>query len=409
VIDNVETLNTGSFGVTITDNDISAIVVTESGTPASTDVAEGGATDTYNVRLATHPYDDITVTVDPDAQCDVGNGAGVAKTLTVLADNWNVDQTVTVTAVNDLVIELGTQNCTITHAAASVDDEKYDGLAGPGVVGNITDDDFPRVMITTSTGNSVDEAAPSTTDSYTVELYRPPDADVTVNITVTDGQTKIGEGAGTPASSLALVFTPDDWNQPRTVTIHVVDDFVDEDNTHTGAIGHAVVSTATGYSTVPEIWVDNAQDADGAMSVSIGDNDTAGVTVAPTGGSLQTTEAGGADTFTVVLTSQPLQPVAIGISSSDTTEGTADKDHLDFDASNWSVAQTVTFTGVDDAIDDDDVDYTALTAAASSDDPKYDGMAVDDVAASNADDDTAGVRAGPPRSPWSSTRNRWRT
>ena len=48
---------------------------------------------------------------------------------------------------------------------------------------------------------------------------------------------------------------------------------------------------------------------------------TAGITVSPTSG-LVTTEAGGTATFTVVLTSQPTADVTIGLTSSDTTEGT---------------------------------------------------------------------------------------
>ncbi|MEB3884331.1 calcium-binding protein, partial [Lyngbya sp. CCY1209] len=55
----------------------------------------------------------------------------------------------------------------------------------------------------------------------------------------------------------------------------------------------------------------------------------AGITVDPTTG-LTTTEAGGTDTFTVVLTSQPSANVTIPIASSDATEGTADVTELVF-------------------------------------------------------------------------------
>ena len=57
------------------------------------------------------------------------------------------------------------------------------------------------------------------------------------------------------------------------------------------------------------------------MSVTNTDNDTAGITVSPISG-LTTTEAGGTATFTVVLNTQPTANVTIGLSSSDTTEGT---------------------------------------------------------------------------------------
>ena len=74
----------------------------------------------------------------------------------------------------------------------------------------------------------------------------------------------------------------------------------------------------------------------------------------PTSG-LTTTEAGGTATFTVVLNTQPTADVTIALSSSDTTEGTVAPASLIFTTANWNVAQTVTVTGVDDAVDDGDV------------------------------------------------------
>ena len=60
----------------------------------------------------------------------------------------------------------------------------------------------------------------------------------------------------------------------------------------------------------------------------------AGITVTPTSG-LTTTEAGGTATFTVVLTSRPVADVTIGLSSSDTTEGTVSPSSLTFTSANW--------------------------------------------------------------------------
>ena len=51
------------------------------------------------------------------------------------------------------------------------------------------------------------------------------------------------------------------------------------------------------------------------------DNNTVGIIVNPTSG-LTTTEAGGTAAFSVVLNSQPTADVTIGLSSTDTTEGT---------------------------------------------------------------------------------------
>ena len=65
----------------------------------------------------------------------------------------------------------------------------------------------------------------------------------------------------------------------------------------------------------------------------------------------------------MVLNAQPTADVTIGLSSSDTTEGTVAPASLTFTTGNWNVAQTVTVTGVDDALDDGDVAYTIRDGA----------------------------------------------
>jgi len=90
------------------------------------------------------------------------------------------------------------------------------------------------------------------------------------------------------------------------------------------------------------------------------DDDTAGITVSAITGN--TTEAGGTATFTVVLTSQPTADVTIGLSSSDLTEGTLAPGSLTFTAATWNMAQTVTVTGVDDAVADGDRAYSLSPA-----------------------------------------------
>ena len=112
----------------------------------------------------------------------------------------------------------------------------------------------------------------------------------------------------------------------------------------------------------------------------------AGITVTPTTG-LETTEGGGTDTFTVVLTSEPTADVTIGISSDDTTEGTVSPTSLTFTAVNFSTPQTVTVTGVADAVDDGNIAYTVVTDAAVSGDGTFDGINPANVAVTNLDND----------------------
>lgn len=111
------------------------------------------------------------------------------------------------------------------------------------------------------------------------------------------------------------------------------------------------------------------------------------ITVEPTSG-LVTTEAGGTDTFTIVLDTQPTAPVTIDLSSSDESEGTLSAATVTFDATNWDQSQTVTVTGQNDDEEDGDALYTIVTTPAVSTDPDYAGIDAPDVAAVNLDDDS---------------------
>ena len=73
----------------------------------------------------------------------------------------------------------------------------------------------------------------------------------------------------------------------------------------------------------------------------------------------------------------------IGLSSSDTTEGTLSTSSLTFTPTNWNVAQTVTVSGVDDSFIDGNVAFTVVTAAASSTDANYNGRNASDVSVSD--------------------------
>src|SRR5262249_39608108 len=103
--------------------------------------------------------------------------------------------------------------------------------------------------------------------------------------------------------------------------------------------GNVAYIIVTAPATGPDPPYNNLNAA--AVSVTNNDNDIAGITVNPTAG-LTTTEAGGTATFTVVLNTQPLANVTVGLSSNDLTEGTVSPSSVTFTTANWNVAQTVT-------------------------------------------------------------------
>ena len=90
---------------------------------------------------------------------------------------------------------------------------------------------------------------------------------------------------------------------------------------------------------------------------------------------LTTTEAGGTATFTVVLNSQPTADVTIALSrAARRPKARSARRRLTFTAANWNAPQTVTVTGVDDAVADGNQPYTHRHGAATSTDAAYNGL-----------------------------------
>ena len=108
------------------------VAITESS--GTTTVTEGGATDTYSVVLTKQPVANVTVTVNAGPLL-----TAAPNVLTFTTLNWNVPQTVVVTAVDDAVIQ-GPHTATITHTATSAD-AQYSGITVSPVSASITDND----------------------------------------------------------------------------------------------------------------------------------------------------------------------------------------------------------------------------------------------------------------------------
>ena len=173
----------------------------------------------------------------------------------------------------------------------------------------------------------------------------------TFDVTIGLSSSNTGEGTVGAAS---LTFTSVSWSVSQTVTLTGVNDFLID-----GDVVYTVVTTATSgdgnYGSIDP----------GDVSVTNQDDDAAGVTVNPTSG-LSTSEAGGTAQFTVVLTREPTAEVVIGLTSSNTAEGTVLPASVTFTSLTWSTVQTVTVTGVNDLVADGDILYTIATGDATS-------------------------------------------
>lgn len=209
------------------------------------------------------------------------------------------------------------------------------------------------------------------TASFTVVLRTAP----TANVTLTLASLNPNEGTVSPS---VLVFTPANWNVPKTVTVSGVDDVVNDGDIAYSVVTTSVVSADPNYNNLVAPSVD---------LVNI-DNDVSALAVNPAGG-LVTTEAGGTATFTVALTSQPTADVTLSFASSNRREGTVTPSSETFTAANWNQAQTITLKGIDDNVTDGDVAYFIAVNVNNSLDQKYAGLAELRIGAINIDNDPA--------------------
>ena len=150
--------------------------------------------------LDTEPAADVTVAIQApdDAEVAVDQTA-----LTFTANNWNIPQTVTVTANHD-DDAVDDDPVVLTHAVSGGD---YEGMEAADVEVTIIEDDTPGVSVSV-TALTITEGD---SQSYAVVLDTEPAADVTVAIQAPDD-------AEVAVDQTELTFTVDNWNTPQTVT-----------------------------------------------------------------------------------------------------------------------------------------------------------------------------------------------
>ncbi|MBD2087076.1 DUF4347 domain-containing protein [Trichocoleus sp. ST-U3] len=368
------TITTGTAQVTVINDDAKPTVSITPATVTQSEGTTGTSAYTFTVSLSNPSDQPITVNystndgtatttdgdyIDNDGILTFNPGDPLTKTITVnvKGDNkFEKDETFSVKLNN-------ATNATVNPEAN----------ASTAIITN--DDSQPIVSIapatvTQSEGNGV------TAYTYTVSLSNPSDQPISVNYSTNDGTATTADGDYTDNDGI-LTFNP---GEPltKTITVNVKgDNKFEADETFSIKLNSAT----------------NANLGNTAATGIIKNDETAGFTVTPI--SSNTTEAGGTATFTVKLNSQPTANVTLGLTSSDTTEGTVSSPSLTFTANNWNIAQTVTVKGVDDALVDGNIAYNIITAPAVSTDLNYNKLNPVDVAVTNIDNDAAGFTITP--------------
>lgn len=364
-----------NWSLEITGAGTAAIV--ESG--GSTDIGEGGPTDTIEVTYAPATTAGFDLVFDPDAQCSInGNPAGNAVTVAVATSSTST--LATVSAVDDSLIE-GGHTCGVAVSIQNSSDPSYANQNLGTVTANISDNDSAGISVTES-DITMAEGDLSNTAIYNVALdATPPSGNVVIDVS-TNSECEVTAPFTGTAGQITLANTT-----PQTITLVAVDDFIAESATHSCAVTQTVNDAATTANAFDGLAV-----ADPTLNVI--DNDAFGISITNLETPPQTSEGGDISEFSIVLTSQPIADVTISFTSGDTTEGTVSPP-LTFTSANWDTPQTLTVTGVNDAFSDGNIVYQA-SGQSSSSDPNYDLRSISTGNITNLDDEgAAGLNVSP--------------
>ncbi|NBO21052.1 MAG: hypothetical protein EBU97_03730, partial [Rhodobacteraceae bacterium] len=198
---------------TVVDDDMAYVVV--EGGITSLSVTEGAAGLGIGLSLSQAPKAGETITVTPSF-----GGSDImftASPVTFDASNWNVVQTVTLSAVDDSAYE-NREEWTVKFDVTSTDGASA-FLTAPQAEIDVTvnDNDRGAVIIAQSGGSTV--VRDGQDDSYTMVLSRAPTAAVQVAVQ-TDGQTLASSSdARFDAATGTVTFDATNWDQPITITL----------------------------------------------------------------------------------------------------------------------------------------------------------------------------------------------
>ncbi|MUG96320.1 DUF4114 domain-containing protein [Scytonema sp. UIC 10036] len=345
-------------------------------------VSEAGTTDTYQIALTQPPTSNVQVTATADSQTEISlDGVNFAPTQ-IISLNDTTPRTVTVRALADGEVT-GDRTSTIVHRITASSDPNYPiDLVVDALHAAVKDQDLPTVSIL-STANASEESTVAGQFNLLLSAAAPAGG-ITINYQVEATSTATANnnqpfGPGEPDYFVlpGSIYIPEGATG---VTIEVLPTPDDKVTEPLETVNLTLIA-GSGY------LVNNAK---ASNTVSIGDDDIAGVRITESG-SLTKGFEGGSDDYTIRLTSQPRNNVEVLIA---TDKYSTAIDKLTFTPTNWNIAQTVTVNFVDDGIVSGDR-KSIITHQVSSQDPNYQNIHVGDVEATVLEDETAGLTVSP--------------
>jgi hypothetical protein len=346
------------FEVNVLDNDVAGIVTSMT----EVAVSEAGATSSvYTLQLSSQPVDGVSIAIAIDAG---GSGQLTVSPAMVsfTAVNWNTPVSVTVTAVNDRVVE-GTMAYTLTHTPSSTD-AKYSALGVKSLPVSVGDDDVAGVTVTVPAGGLTvqerDGAAASMT--YTVVLTNAPQSVVTV----TPSSSVLGMQFS--VSPAYVEFSPSNWNEPKSFVVTRVADDTDEGTTSVYSLSHTVTSAHAAFAAV---MIED-------VSVTVVDDDVAAVTVEYDATGVLRPFTMPTRTASIRLGAMPSSLVTVTLAASSSAI-TVSPSVITFSPGSWNVNQMVTFTLVAAAPVSDTLATVGVTVTPSSSDTMFGALSTSSI------------------------------
>ena len=334
--------------------DVTLTITDDEETPTATlvltpdSITESGGVSTVTAMLDGKSSEAtiITVSATADSGTDPGDFTLIGSTLTIAAGATDSAGTVTITAVDNTV---DAPEKTVTVSATATNSQEV--VAPADVTLTITDDEETPTATLVLTPSSITESGGVSTVTAMLDGKSSEPTIITVTATADSGT---DPGDFTLSGSI-LTIAAGATDSTGTVTITAVDNTVD-------APDKTVTVSVTQILNPQEVV------APADVTLTITDDDgPAGIVLSKS--SVTVTEAAGAGrtaTYTVKLSSEPATDVTVTVVSADTGVATVSSASLTFTDQNWDTAQTLTVTGVDDDIDNDDRS-TAINHTATGD------------------------------------------
>lgn len=320
---------------------------------------EGATSAVLTFTLMSQPTANVTYPITTNGTSQVSLSS---TSLTFTSSNWNQPKTITVSAINDFKAE-NDFNLNLNFGPTITSSLHYQNNARNYSL-TVKDNDIVGVSVSAVSGNINENGE---TAYFNMSLLSQPNQDVTISL-ITSNTSEA------TLSVSSYTFTANNWNILKKITIIPIDD-----SNFDGDIAFTINGTISTSDSDYQFAI--------FPSVNVTSIDDEIPSILVTANSTTVSEGGGFATASIKLKLAPSADVSVPISSSDLTEGSVSPAYIVFTTTNWSSPQTITITGIDDSLEDGNVNFNLITGIATSADASYQGLSGPVRVFTNVDND----------------------